>query len=164
MLAHAVRSGVPLSLAIAVGAACGGGRDVVGPSHDVVVEDKGTARAVEGYDYVAKRSFSVVALAEARGLAPEVARAAVDRIADSLDTCVTERGRKGELARGAARVVAQIGPGGAVEATSVRVDPGAGAPGGAGALLCLVAPIRLLGFPPADAGARGFAIEALWGR
>jgi hypothetical protein len=134
----------------------------VGPSKDVLVESRGTERTAEGYDYVAKRPFAVVALAEARGVEPEIARAAVDRVADALDICVTERARKGQLPRGAARVVAQIGSSGAVEATSVRVDPGAGSTGGA--VLCLVAPTRLLTFPSADGGARGFAIEALWGQ
>ena len=153
------------AVAFAVGAVCacaaGGGRDAVGRSHDVVVEGKGAERTAEGYDYVAKRPFAVVALAEARGVPPELARAAVDRVADALDICVTEQAHKGELPRGAARVVAQVGPSGAVEATSVRVDPGAGSPGGA--LLCLVAPTRLLRFQAVDGGARGFAIEALWG-
>ena len=37
-----------------------------------------------------------------------MARAAVDRLADSLDTCATDQGRKGTLVDGAARVAVQI--------------------------------------------------------
>jgi hypothetical protein len=118
-------------------------------------------RTAGGYEYVAKRPLAVVALAEARGIPPDVARLAVDQIADSLDVCTTEQGSGGTVPRGAARVIAQVGQSGAVEATSVHIDPGAGVP--AAALLCLVAPIRQLAFPAADAGARGLAIEALWG-
>jgi hypothetical protein len=114
-----------------------------------------------GYDYVARRPLAVVALAEARGVDPAVARAAIDRLADALDTCATEEGRKGTLASGAARVVAQISPEGVVQQTSLRVDPGSGVL--QNAVLCLVAPTKMLVFPPVDAGARGLAIEALWG-
>jgi hypothetical protein len=138
----------------------GSGNDVVGPSRDVVQTGPAT-RTADGYEYVAKRPLAVVALAEARGIPLDVARVAVDQIADALDVCTTEQGSGGTVPRGAARVIAQVGQSGAVEATSVRVDPGAGVP--AAALLCLVAPVRRLGFPAADAGARGLAIEALWG-
>jgi len=143
------------------GCAGGNGNDVVGPSHDVV--QTGTAsRAPDGYEYVAKRPLAVVGLAEARGIPLDVARTAVDRVADALDVCTTEQGRSGTVPRGAARVIAQIGASGAVEATSVRVDPGVGV--SAAALLCLVAPTRGLTFPAIDAGTRGLAIEALWGQ
>jgi len=142
--------------------ACGGqsGRDVVGPSRDVVAP-RTAPRTAEGYEYVAKRGFSVVGLAEARGLPSEVVHAAIDEVADALEVCAAEQRRQGGIARGAARVIAQVGPNGTVDATSIRVDPGSGA--SAAALLCLVAPTRRLTFPPVDAGARGFAIEALWG-
>ncbi len=151
---------IPLSCA---GAAGESGHDVVPESRDVrmtAATDPGASPA--GYDYVARRPLAVVALAEARGIDPAVARAAVDRLADALDTCVTEEGRKGTLASGAARVVAQISAEGAVEQTSLRVDPASGVL--ENAVLCLVAPTKMLVFPPVDAGARGMAIEALWGR
>lgn len=140
---------------------CASGSDVVGPSHDVV-QTSTASRPADGYEYVAKRSLAVVGLAEARGIPPDVARLAVDQVADALDVCTTEQGRSGTVPRGAARVVAQIGASGAVEATSLRVDPGVGV--SAAALLCLVAPARRLTFPAIDAGARGLAIEALWGQ
>lgn len=144
--------------------ACAGGngdsRDVVPASHDVVVRDP-QKQGEQGYDYVARRPLAVVALAEARGIEPLVAKAAIDRIADALDTCATDEGRKGTLVKGAARVVAEIDDMGRVSGTSVRIDPGTGV--AQNAVVCLVAPIKMLGFPAADAGARGMAIEALWG-
>jgi hypothetical protein len=145
---------------------CGGGgtggegHDSVPESRDVVVNAPARA-GDQGYDYVARRPLAVVALAEARGLDPEVARAAVNHLADALDACATEEGRKGTLAAGAARLVAQIDGDGRVAGASLRVDPGAGV--AQNAVVCLVAPAKMLLFPPADAGARGMAIEALWG-
>lgn len=136
-------------------------RDAVPESHDVVVSDPGPA-GEQGYEYVARRPLAVVALAEARGLDPAIARAAIDRLADALDTCATEEGRRGTLVNGAARVVAQIDGDGRVSGTSVRFDPGAGV--AQNAVVCLVAPAKMLAFPPADAGTRGMAIEALWGQ
>jgi hypothetical protein len=143
--------------------ACGGGtgRDVVPETHDT----RGPAGPVQdpqGYEYVARRPLALVALAEARGIAPAVARSAVDQLADALDTCVTLRGRSGGHVDGAARVVAAIDDSGSVMSPKVRIDPGEGV--AASAVVCLVAPVRLLTFPAADAGARGIAVEALWGR
>jgi hypothetical protein len=139
----------------------GEARDVVPESRDVQVLDAAAAGSQQ-YDYVAKRPLAVVALAEARGVDPLVARAAIERLADALDTCATGEGRKGTLADGAARVVAQIAPDGTIAGTSLRVDPGAGV--AENAVVCLVAPLRMLTFPAVDGGARGMAIEALWGR
>jgi hypothetical protein len=150
-----------LATALACGGAGGEGRDSVPESRDVVV-NAAPGGGDQGYDYVARRPLAVVALAEARGIDPDVARAAVNRLADSLDACATEEGRRGTLAPGAARVVAQIDGDGRVAGTSLRVDPGAGV--AQNAVVCLVAPTKMLVFPPADAGARGMAIEALWGR
>jgi hypothetical protein len=129
-------------------------------SHDVVVTN--AAPGEQGYEYVARRPLAVVALAEARGLDATVARAAIDNLADALDTCATEEGRRGTLVSGAARVVAQIGGDGRVAGTTVRFDPGPGV--AQNAVVCLVAPAKQLVFPASDGGARGMAIEALWGR
>jgi hypothetical protein len=137
-------------------------RDSVPPSTDVVADAGGQSRSAEGYDYVARRTLAVVALAEARGIEPAVARAAIERLADAVDACASDERRKGAPVQGAARVVAQIDPDGRVAATAARVDPGAGV--AQSAVLCLVAPVRLMLFPPADAGVRGIAVEALWGR
>jgi hypothetical protein len=154
---------LPLALVLA---GCPGaeGRDVVPTSRDVQVRGAQTNAGAEGYEYVARRPLApaVVALAESRGLDATVAHVAIDRLADALDTCATEQGRKGGARQGAARVVAQIEPNGTVAGTSLRVDPGTGV--AESAALCLVAPLRMLTFPPIGAGReRGIAIEALWG-
>lgn len=142
-------------------AAGGEGHDIVPPSRDVEVRDTGGTATAQGYDYVARRPLGVVALAEARGIDPPVARALVDRLADALDACATDEGRKGTLVDGAARVAVQIDDSGNIAGSSVRFDPGPGV--AENAALCFVAPVKMLTFPPSDAGARGFAVEALWG-
>jgi hypothetical protein len=152
-------------LALLVGCAGAGGEgehDAVPQWRDVVVDAGGAARSPEGYEYVVRRPLAVVALAEARGIDPAIARAAIDRLADALDACATDEGRRGTLADGAARLVMQIDGDGNVAAANLRVDPGSGV--AQNAVVCLVAPAKRLGFPPADAGARGMAVEALWGR
>jgi hypothetical protein len=142
-------------------AGCGSAnRDTVPVSSDVA-EDRTSRRSDEGYEYVARRPLAVVALAEARGIDAPLARAAVDQLADAVNHCATDQRARGLPFEGAARIVAQIDGEGRVAATSLRVDPGAGAP--QTAVLCLVAPVRLVTFPPADGGTRGMAIEALWG-
>jgi hypothetical protein len=145
--------------------ACAGdaGRDVVPASHDVVADSRPSGQGAQGYEYVARRPLAVVALAEARGIELLTAKAAVERLADRLDACVTDEARKSGPLEGAARVVAQIDATGAVAGARVRVDPGAGAASASTAVLCLVAPMKLLAFPPADGDGRGIAIEALWG-
>jgi len=155
--------GVLAVLLLSCAGAGGEGHDVVPQSHDVQVRGTdGTNPAMQGYEYVAKRPLAVVALAEARGLDPVVAHAAVDRLADALDTCATEQAHKGALVDGAARVAVQIDGDGNIAGTHVRFDPGPGV--AENAVLCFVAPVKMLSFPPTDAGARGFAVEALWGR
>jgi hypothetical protein len=155
-------SRLAIALSSCLSCAASAGRDTVPASSDVVADAGGPSRSAEGYDYVARRPLSVVALAEARGLDPAIARAAVDHLADTVDACAADQRRNGSPVQGAARVVAQIDGDGRVLGTTVRFDPGPGvAPS---AVLCLVAPVRLLTFPPADGGARGIAIEALWGQ
>jgi hypothetical protein len=149
---------------MACASAGGGGRDVVPESHDVQVADAApAASAGQGYDYVAKRQLAIVGLAEARGIDQAVARAAIDRIADALDSCAAEQGRRGALTKGAARVVAQIDERGIVSGTNVKIDPGPGVV--TTAVACFVAPMKMLVFPPTEAGTaeRGIAVEALWG-
>jgi hypothetical protein len=151
----------PTLLMLASCAGAAEGRDVVPESRDVrVVDASAPSSGPDGYEYVAKRALATVGLAEARGIDGATARAAIDRVADALDTCATERGRRGTLAPGAARVVAEIDGNGSVAGTSLRVE-------GQGvlenAVMCLVAPLKLLAFPANDGGARGMAIEAVWG-
>jgi hypothetical protein len=130
-------------------------------SHDVQVTGAASA-SPQGYEYVARRPLAVVALAEARGIEPGVAHAAIERLADQFDACATEEGRRGTLVDGAARVVAEVDGQGSVTGTSVRVGSGEGVV--QNAVVCLVAPMKLLAFPPSDAGARGMAVEAIWGK
>jgi len=151
-----------VALALAACAGTGGEDHDTLREHDVQVAGHGDPRSPQGYDYVAKRPLAVVALAEARGVDGVVAHAAIDRLADALDTCATEQARKGGAASGAARIVAQIEPNGSVAGTSLKVDPGSGV--AESAVLCIVAPLRMLTFPATDAGTRGMAIEALWGK
>jgi hypothetical protein len=160
--AKARRLAPAVALAVTCAACAGGSRDVVPESHDVVGDAGVPAPSAEGYEYVARRPLAVVALAEGRGLEGVTARAAVDRLADRLDACVTDEGRKGGAVDGAARVIAQIAEDGTVAATSARIDPGAGS--ASIAALCLVAPLKAMTFPSGGAGARGLAVEAIWGR
>ena len=150
---------------------CGGG------THDVVPESRDVRGAAamgvvsgEGYEYVARRGLGTVALAEARGIAPEIGVAATERLADALQSCAAEAQRQRQLARGAARVVAHVNDNGAIDAIQIKVSPGRRV--AANAILCVIAPVRLLTFPPRSAGSeaddagarkdRGIAIEATW--
>jgi hypothetical protein len=139
--------------------ASGGTRDTVPDSHDVTSKPPtGT-----GYAYIAKRGLGTVALAEGRGLTDVEAKRAIDKLADALDTCAKGQAQAGRLAPGAARVVADIDDGGVLGPPRIVLSPGAGAQ--ANALLCLIAPFRMMQFSSqqADASARGIAIEATWG-
>jgi hypothetical protein len=150
----------PALAALLVGACGGGGRDVVTPSTDVVGSAAPSTPST-GYDYVARRPFAVVALAEARGIEPAIARAAVDHLADAIEDCVSDAQRRGAAVDGAARVVAEVDPGGAVANATIRVDPKAGA--AATGVVCFLAPTRLLVFPASARTGRGLAVEAIWG-
>ena len=142
-------------------ASCGGGRDVVPETHDVRGDTKPSS-AQDGYDYVARRPMGTVGLAEARGLSADVAARAIDRVADQLNACEKDLRNQNRFVAGAIRIVAIIDDRGAVEGVNVKLSDDKGA--AANAILCVVAPVRLLTFPPndGDAGARGIAIEASW--
>ena len=142
--------------------ACGGTRDVVPETHDVhEVTPAGPADQNASYAYVARRPLGIVGLAEARGIASDLAARAVDHLADALDVCATDLGKQGKLVDGAARVVAMFGADGAVSGLNVKLAPGAAVE--ANALLCLITPLKLTMFDVGDGGSRGFAIEAAWG-
>jgi hypothetical protein len=114
------------------------------------------------YEHVARAPHGIIALAEARHMAPAEAREIVERLTRDLDACAAELEAQGTLVDGAARIVAVSGPRGTVEGLNVRL-----APGGAvaqNALLCLVAPLRAITFPKGTGGgAPAIAIEATWG-
>jgi hypothetical protein len=158
-----IARGVSL-LVLLSGAGCGATRDVIPETHDVRAGTGGEPDAgTDAYVYVARRPLGIVALAEARGMDGKLAARAVDHLADALDSCATEVGRQGRLVDGAARIVAMVGPDGAITGLNVKLAPGAAV--AANALLCLVTPLKLTTFPAADAdaGSRGLAIEATWG-
>src|SRR5262249_11265894 len=96
----------------------------LGPG-DIVVRDAAAPSTSENtYEYTTERPFAIVGLAEARGMPKEIARAAVDRIADTLDVCATEQARAGKLVDGASRVVAIVGKDGAVAGVNVTFSGG----------------------------------------
>ena len=125
--------------------------------HGEVAADAGGG---DGYEYVANRPSGVVALAEGRNLAPGEAVRLTERLADAFEACIRTERARGHFERGAARVVVIALPSG----ENGGVNPTLGE-GSAIALLCLVAPAKLLSFSPsiADGGTRGIAIEAIWG-
>jgi hypothetical protein len=115
----------------------------------------------EAYVHVARRPHGVVALAEARHIKDDEARAIVERLADELERCSANLESQGTLVEGAARVVAIAGPNG-TPALNVRLAPGDAV--AQNALLCIVAPVRTISLPPPTASATpGLAIEATWG-
>lgn len=116
--------------------------------------------ATAGYEYVARRPHGVIALAEARHVNHEAARAIVERLADELERCASGLEAEGLLVRGAARVVAIADPSGA-PALNVRVAPGDDV--AHNALLCIVSPVRATSLPSDGRGTPGIAIEATWG-
>jgi hypothetical protein len=134
---------------------------VIPESHDVnaVTLDAGAS----GYAYVARRSYGVIALAEARGMDRAVATKFIDRLADELDACGAHLSHEGRLVDGAARIVAQIDRDGSLQGLNVKAAPGG--PIAANLLMCVIAPMKRIGFPLAtdDGGARGIAIETEWG-
>lgn len=139
-----------------------GPRDVAGENKDVRVDPREAgAPASEAYAYVAQRPHGVVALAEARNMTDEDARAIIDRLASDLEACATRLEAEHALVEGAARVVAIAQPEGP-PALKVSIEPGGAI--AQNALMCLVAPVRAIVFPkPAASGAPGMAIEAKWG-
>lgn len=149
------------SASFALAIACGNHRDVVPESHDVHVDQKQDPNG--GYEYVARRPLGVVALAEARGLSAEAAHAAMDRVADQMDACEKDARDQNRLLPGAVRIVAEVDDRGTIG--GLNVSKLSQKEAAANAILCVIAPIRLLVFPPAeaDAGSRGLAIEAAWG-
>ena len=140
--------------------ACAASRDVVPESHDV----EGIAKTtVGGYEYIAKRPLGVVAVAESRGLAPDVVKSVADRLADALDLCATGLAKQGRLVPAAARVAAHVERDGSPVGLALTLSPGAGPT--ANALLCFVSPFKLVRFPVSDVPpeTRGVALEASWG-
>ncbi len=139
----------------------GANRDVVPETHDVRAGESGSDKQ-DSYAFIARRPMGFVALSNEHGLGPEIASGAVGHLADSLDACATGLARNGRLVDGAVRVSATIGPEGSVSVSHVTVAPGDAV--AANALLCVIAPLKMITFTPVDAKAqRGIAIDASWG-
>ena len=146
-----------MALLVLTACASSSPRDMVPASKDIrIVPDARTAE--DTYVYIARRPHGVVALAEARQMNDEEARAIVDQVADDLERCIVGLEAQHVLAPGAARVVAIAGENG-VPALNVKLAPGDTV--AQNALLCLAAPVRATTFPRAGAG---LAIEATWGK
>jgi hypothetical protein len=143
----------------------GGGRDVVPVTHEVHGDGAGPG-APSDYVHVARRPHGVVALAEARGLEDAVAARATERLADEFEACAKVEASQGRLVDGAGRVVAYLDDGGVVGPPLVRAAPGGAV--AANLLLCVVAPLRQMAFPPKDDAPdggpvrRGVAFEVKW--
>jgi hypothetical protein len=143
-------------------------RDVVPETHDVRAGDpaaqaQGQASGKQdSYAYVARRPMGSVALSSERGLGLDVASGAAAHVADSMDACAVGLARSGKLVDGAVRVSAAIAPGGSVVVAHVTVAPGDAV--AANALLCVIAPLKMITFAPADPKAdREIALDATWG-
>jgi hypothetical protein len=169
-LARLARLARPAHLVIALGTAsavcpaCASGtRDVVPETRDVQVA---ATPATGSSTYVARRTLGFVALTRQTGLGAEIGGRAVEHLADALDVCATNLAAKGRLVDGAIRIDAIVAAGGSVAITHVTVAPGDAV--AANALLCVMAPLKLMTFSPEpdarnDGGARSFAIDASWG-
>jgi hypothetical protein len=156
--AHAAAAGV-----VCLAGCSSTARDVVPVSRDLIVDGGAPPQSPESYEYVARRPLGAVALAEARGIESAAARRAIDHLADALDRCAAERGSRGGLIGGAARVIVRIASDGEIAGAQLKMDPGLASGATETAVLCLLAPVKMLGFPAIDSGTRGFAIEAIWG-
>ena len=160
ILAGAVLTGGLPATAILSSGCAPSPRDVVPESRDVrvSVDDGGPGDA---YVHVARRPHGAVALAEARHMKDEDARAIVERLADDLERCATMLEAQGALVDGAVRIAAIAGPDG-TPALNVRLAPGDAV--AQNALLCIIAPVRATPLPPPTTrGTPGLAIEATWG-
>lgn len=162
------RYALAVVLATAAAIACAGcprpDRDVVPETRDVrgqASDDAGAAPRAEPYTYVARRRHATVGLVGARFVATAEARRLVDHIADELEMCARRLEARGQLAHGAAQLVAAHGPHGNAEVTDIRLSPGG--PVAANALECIVAPLRATTLPAAKGdGVPAIAIEATW--
>jgi hypothetical protein len=152
-------SAAAITLACALVGCGGGGRDVVPETHDVRVGDGSPG----SYVHVARRPLGFVALARETGLGPDLGASVSEHLADSLDACATSLATKGKLVEGTVRVDVSVSPDGSVTVSHVTIAPGDGV--AANALLCVMAPLKLMALPAANAkdAARTFTLDASWG-
>jgi len=138
-------------------------RDIVPVTRDVRVTPDGGGGPGDAYQHVARRPHGVLALAEARNMKDDDARALTERWADEMERCMTSLESRGLLVEGAVRVVAVADAQG-TPALNVKLAPGDAV--AQNALLCIVAPVRASSLPPpasSTSNPAGLAIEATWG-
>ena len=142
--------------------ACAPRKDFVPESHDAVGDGARDSGAPDTYAHVVKRGFATVGLAEARGITPQEAVKATEKIAESLNACVASLDREGTLTSGAARVLVMVGEDGNVAQVASAPTNETGV--ARVVVLCFVAPVKALTFSPAPPSSvrRGMALEATW--
>ena len=131
-----------------------GPADTLGGGGPVVHAEAG---APQGYSYVARRPLVAVGLTKVEGFSDDDAHAMVDRLADSAMACLRERK---SITPGAARVTLPVDAGGIAGVPDVVFSPDDAAAIG---LVCILGPLRMSTFSPADGGARSITIETAWG-
>ena len=152
------------ALAAVLGAAalsCAPSRDVAEPRTTTTQAGPGPSTGA-GYTHVARRPLVTVAIGEVVGIPEEPGRAALEALADAFEGCAEDLARQQKLVSGAARIVAKVSREGAVETVALTVSPGDAVK--ANALLCFVAPAKLLVFPASAQREvdRVLLVEAVW--
>jgi hypothetical protein len=119
--------------------------------------------APEAYEYIAKRAFATVAVAESRGLDAERVKVLTERLATTLSDCASQPASSAE--RGTLRLVIALDSKGQITGTSLTVSEETVRKT---ALLCFVAPAKTLAYgapmPTLNQRSAGIAFEALWGK
>jgi hypothetical protein len=134
------------------------------PVHDT--RDSGapsTGTGQESYEYIAKRAFATVAVAESRGLEAERVKVLTESLATSLSECASQPATITE--RGTLRLVVALDSKGQITGTNLVVSDETVR---RTALLCFVVPAKTLSYgaptPTPSARSAGIAFEALWGK
>lgn len=138
-------------------------RDSVTDSRDVTVasSDRAPPPRTDGYVYVARRSHGAVGLVGSHFMTEQDAQRIVERIADDLELCARRLDEQKLLVPGALQLVAMTGTRGNAEITDMRVAPGGAV--AAGALECVLAPLRASAFPVVTpAGTPALAVDVMW--
>lgn len=139
-------------------------RDYVPETHDVRSNDVDAAPPPRpgAYAYVARRPLGAIGLAGVRNMSDADARRFVDVAADEMERCAEGQRADGTLVDGAARLVVGGTPQGHAQIGQMEIAPGGAV--AANALLCLVAPIKTLPFPPAaPEKTPAILLEVTWG-
>lgn len=138
-----------------------GPKDVTEQHRDIVTQ------APEGYEYAAKTTHGMIALAESRGVSKEEAKKQMDRLAEGFEKCLATLDKKAPLKPGAVRIIVPIDDGGLPGDVQVSKISDSTPETRVTTLVCLIGPAKMTVFPPPgptspEAGTRGMAIEATW--